>query len=456
MFDHPVFSIVSLIVLLLQVCIIFAWFFIKGWRRNRQRSATSQFPTHKPVCPACQAAKEVTPPTEPPPVLEYHKGRPRCVDTRNHYCPNPNCSYYGWVGRGNIRSNGHPSGGRRRQLQCIVCNTYFMETKGTIFYRCSTPPDTIWKALKALAEGLDIQATARVFEIEPDTVQNWLNQAAKHMEAVSQYMLYDLHLSQVQVDELWALLGLRQKKDERNSRWVWAAVDPVSKLFLSFVVGDRSLDTAQLLIHAVVQVLTAGCVPLFTSDQWSSYAAALLTHFGHWVETPRRHRLGRPPKPRWLPLPALQYAQVVKRRVKGRVVEVSHKVVYGSLKAVEKVLSETGVGKIINMAFIERLNLAIRHHVAALGRKVLSLAKTQLGLEAQLSICKSYHNFCLPHSSLRLPLPEPQPTRGSGSPRRWQQRSPAMAAGVTDHIWRMEEVLLFRPPPWPQTVEMAA
>ena len=176
----------------------------------------------------------------------------------------------------------------------------------TIFYRCSTQPDTIWKALKALAEGLDIQATARVFEVEPDTVQGWLNQAAGHMEAVSRYMLFDLHLTQVQVDELWALLGLRQEKNTRNSRWVWSAIDPVSKLFLAFVVGDRSLDTALLLTHAVVGVLASGCVPLFASDQWSVYAIALLAHFGHWVEMPRRHKRGRPPKPRWLPLPALQ------------------------------------------------------------------------------------------------------------------------------------------------------
>lgn len=459
MFDHPVFCIVPLIILIFQECIAVVCLFVKVWlltHGNWQELGMSRFPTQKPVCPACQKAKEETPSAKPPPVIEHHRGRPRYVDTSNHYCPNPECSYYGWVGYGNIISNGHPNSGRWRQLQCTVCNTYFMETKGTVFYRCNTPSDIIWLALKALAEGLDIQATARVFEVEPDTVQDWLNQAAGHMEAVSRYLLHDLHLSQVQVDELWALLGLRQEKSMRNCRWVWSAVDPVSKLFLAFVVGDRSLDKALLLIHAVVGMLASGCVPLFTSDQWSPYAIALLAHFGHWVEMPRRHKRGRPPKPRWLPLPALQYAQVVKRRVRGRVVEVSHKVVYGSLKAVQKVMSQTGVGRIINMAFIERLNLTIRHHVAALGRKVTSLAKTQMGLEAQLSLCQTYHNLCLPHSSLRLPLPEPQPTRGDGSPRKWLQRTPAMAAGVTGHIWRMEEVLLFRPPPWSQPVKMVA
>jgi hypothetical protein len=134
-----------------------------------------------------------------------------------------------------------------------------------------------------LAEGLDIQATARVFEVQPDTVQHWLEQASKHMEIVSGYMLYDLHLTQVQVDELWALMGKREEKHKRNTSWVWVATDPVSKLFLAFVVGDRSLQTAQLLIHAVVSILSLVCVPLFMSDQWGAYAIALLTHFGYWA-----------------------------------------------------------------------------------------------------------------------------------------------------------------------------
>ena len=461
MFDHPVIFIIPLFVPLLQVdigfgwCLILIWFSAVTTHQDDKRYA-HQYPTQKPECPACQKESGITPIPEKPPVIEHHKGRPKLVDTSNHYCPNQECSYYGWLGLGNIISNGHPNGSRWRQLQCTVCGKYFMETTGTIFYRSHTPTEIIWMALSAMAEGLDIRATARVFEVKPDSVQNWLQQASKHMETVSRYLLHDLHLTQVQVDELWALIGKRQEKHKRNSSWVWVALDPVSKLFLAFVVGDRSLQTAQSLIHAVVGVLALGCVPLFMSDQWSAYAVALLTHFGYWAKIPRRYKHGRPPSPRWKPLPILHYAQVVRKRINGRVVGVSHKLIYGSMSRVEHLLSQTGVGKIINTAFIERLNLAIRQHVAALGRKVICLAKTKLGLEAQLSLCQTYHNFCLPHSSLRVPLPEPQPTRGSGSPRKWQQRSPAMAAGVTDHIWRMEEVLLFVPPPWRQPMERAA
>jgi IS1 family transposase len=340
-----------------------------------------------------------------------------------------------------------------------------METTNTIFYGKRVPAKTIWQALKALAEGLDLRATARVFEVDPNTIETWLRQAAEHMEAVSHCLIHDLQLTQVQVDELWALLGRQDRaepsqnaKRSRAVRWVWVGIDPVSKLMLACVVGGRSVETAQLLTHLIVGLLAPGCMPLFMSDQWAPYATALLTHFGHWVPIPRRHSRGRPPKPRWQPLPGLQYAQVVKHRVKGRVVGVSWRVVYGSLETIEAILKQSGVGKVINTAFIERLNLSIRQGVAALGRKVTSLAKTDDGLRNQLSLWRAYYNFCLPHSTLRLLLPEPQPTKGNGSPIKWQLRTPAMAANLTDRVWRMEELLLFRVPPWPpaQPAEVAA
>jgi hypothetical protein len=147
---------------------------------------------------------------------------------------------------------------------------------------------------------------------------------------------------------------------------------------------------------------------------------------------------------------------VVKERVKGRVVSVRSRVVYGSRETIEAILNNSGVGKVINTAFIERLNLSIRQGVAALGRKVARLAKTDAGLKDLLSLWQAYYNFCLPHVTLRLRLPELQPTKGSGSPKKWQQRTPAMAAGVTDHVWRMEDLLLFRVPPWRQTADALA
>jgi hypothetical protein len=161
---------------------------------------------------------------------------------------------------------------------------------------------------------------------------------------------------------------------------------------------------------------------------------AVLTHYGEWVQPPRRQATGPVPKPRWMPVPELRYAQVVKRYRRKRVVGVYHRVVFGTLAAVKQVLATTGWH--INTAFIERANLSIRQHVAAVGRRVTTLCK--------------YDNFCLPHASLRQPLPQPEITKGNGSGKRWQPQTPAMAAGLTDHIWTLREVLLFRVPPRPQ------
>ena len=269
------------------------------------------------------------------------------------------------------------------------------------------------------------------------------------MEAVSNYLMRELNLSQVQVDELWALLGERDElaPQKRNTRWVWSATDPESKLWLGFLIADRSLESAQVFIHGVSQLLAPDCVPLFLSDRYKPYATAILTHFGNWVQ--RISEKGRRLPLRWMPLPDLTYAQVVKRRVRKRLVSVKHKVVYGSKESVREQIRQS-IGNVINISFVERMNLTLRHHVPALARRTIQIAKTVLGLEQQLIVAGTNYNFCKPHSSLCLPLPMPIPTKGNGSPKLWEQRTPAMAAGITDHIWSMEELLLFRAPPWHQ------
>ena len=104
----------------------------------------------------------------------------------------------------------------------------------------------------------------------------------------------------------------------------------------------------------------------------------------------------------------------------------------------------------MNTAFVERLNLDIRQRVAAVGRRVNTLCQGEDGLRQQLAVYHVYDNFCLPHTRLRQPLLVPEPTNGSGSTKRWRPCTPAMAAGLTDHVWSLKEVLCYRVPPWPQ------
>jgi len=192
------------------------------------------------------------------------------------------------------------------------------------------------------------------------------------------------------------------------------------------------------------------CVPLFLTDGFKAYTTALLTHYGQWVQPARQRAQGPAPKPRWMPLPQVLYAQVIKTIRRRRLVRVSHRVVFGTLEAVEHVLAACGWQ--IQTAFIERVNLSIRQHVAAVGRRVATVCKGEDGLRQQLALYHGYYNFCLPHASLRQPLPQSLPTNGTGSAKQWRPWTPAMAAGLTDRVWTLREVLLFRVPPWPQPV----
>ena len=426
----------------------------------RKRSSDSKpFPglTRKPPCAACEQAHEhrPQPPGCPPPRIVPTRGRPRQVDTSRHFCPHPDCAYQGWVGLGNLCANGHPSGGPWRQLHCTSCGGYFQETHGTPLHGKHVEPQKLVWAVGALAEGLGIRAVARVFEVDPNTVLAWLVEVADHAAAFSQYFLHDVRVTQVQLDELFTLLRAVKTGEvseaeaverlSRSSHWVWAAIDPVTKLLLTVDVGDRTLAMAQRVVHQVVQVLAPDCVPLFVTDGFKEYTTALLAHFGQWVQLPRRQATGPAPKPRWMPLPGLLYAQVIKTVRRRRLVRVSHRVVFGTLEAVEQGLAACGWQ--INTAFVERLNLTMRQHVAAVGRRVSTLCKGEDGLRQQLALYQVYYNFCLPHASLRQPLPRPVPTNGTGSAKMWQPQTPAMAAGLTDRVWTLREVLLFRVPP---------
>ncbi len=126
----------------------------------------------------------------------------------------------------------------------------------------------------------------------------------------------------------------------------------------------------------------------------------------------------------------------------------THRVVFGSRLAIEQMLASCGWT--INTAFVERLNLDIRQCVAAVGRRVKTLCQGEAGLRDQLVLFQVYHNFVLPHASLRQPLPAPEVTNSRGSAKVWRPCTPAMAVGLTDHVWSLTEVLVYRVPPWPQ------
>jgi len=190
---HPLFDAL-LILACLWLGMLLWWAWLKGrsaltlticlpakpMRKRAQEPKPFAGLTHKPLCDACEQAAEPQQLTSssPPPVLTSTRGRRRTIDTERHFCPDGDCLYCGCLGRGNIRSNGHPGGKPWRQLQCVSCHGYFQETHGTPFHGKHVEPQKLVWAIAALAEGLGIRAVARVFEADANTVLGWLVEAA--------------------------------------------------------------------------------------------------------------------------------------------------------------------------------------------------------------------------------------------------------------------------------------
>jgi hypothetical protein len=164
---------------------------------------------------------------------------------------------------------------------------------------------------------------------------------------------------------------------------------------------------------------------------------------------PERHQAKGPrPTPRGMPLPQFLYAQVVHSFRRRRLVGGQHRVLFGTMARGQQVL--VAGGRQSNTALVERLNLDIRQRGAGVGWRVHTLGQGEDGFQQQLAVFLAYHHGVLPHARLRLALGEPVPSKGTGSAKRWRPCTPAMAAGLTNHVWTLHEVLLFRVPPWPQ------
>ena len=181
--------------------------------------------------------------------------------------------------------------------------------------------------------------------------------------------------------------------------------------------------------------MTDNTIPLFTSDKLSHYPKALLETYGVEKLVKRRPGTrGRPRKPDLVVSKELQYAQVVKRKHKGRVVKVETRVVFGSEKRIKQILRDSPVSKSINTSFIERNGLTLRHQSRRLSRKTLCFSKQRTMLELALYLVLAYYHFVKEHRGLRQRIYK-QKTK------KWRCRTPAMAAKITNHIWSTYELM---------------
>ena len=254
-------------------------------QRSREPTAFAGL-LHKPLCAACAqaTASGYKAPSTPPPLLTSARGRKRTINSQHQFGPALDGAYYGWLGRGNIRANGHPGGTPWRQWQCVSCLGYCHQLHGTPRHGKHVSLDKLVWAVGALAAGLGIRAVARGFEVDPNTVWAWLVAVADHAAAFARYCRHDVRVTQVPLDALFALLSAVKAGEgsdaeaiqrlSRSPHGGWGAIDPVTTRLRTIDIGDRTLAMAQRMVHQVVQVLASGCLPLFLTDGLKEYAPA--------------------------------------------------------------------------------------------------------------------------------------------------------------------------------------
>ena len=289
--------------------------------------------------------------------------------------------------------------------------------------------------------------------MDKDTVCTGLDRAAQPCRLVILYVWQPLPLRECQLDEWWSFVHTQDEHlawaktypDPYGEAWVGVAFAPAWRLVVAVVVGKRTPAEAHVLLERVAQV-TTDLIPCFTSDQRPEYRTALLHVYGEWYQPPRRGPRGPHPHPRRVPPQERCDAPVVKTRERGRVVAVDHHVVFGDAQGIAALLAALPTSATSHTSVVERENLALRQHHRRLTRKTNAFSKELPWLEKQLWLSLAYTHLGLPHDSLRQELPMVEPPGGGGSPRRWQPRKPAMAAGVTDQVWTTDELLSYRVP----------
>jgi hypothetical protein len=279
-----------------------------------------------------------------------------------------------------------------------------------------------------LSHGCPTQAIVAAFGLDERTVARWLASAGQHCQRVHEHLVEQgqVDLQHVQADELWV-------KQVGGKVWMALALAVPSRLWLG---GAISRHRALPLITRLVQrVRACAATPaiLVCVDGLVSYVTACWKVFRQPIHTGRRGR------PRLVLPSGFQLAQVVKHSAKRHVVGVTRRVIHGTLAGVEAVMTATHTGTVINTAYIERLNATFRAHLAPLTRRGRAIARTEAALIAGMWLVGTAYNFCWPHDSLRLLAPD-------HAPRKWLLRTPAMAAGLTDRRWTLDELLRFQVP----------
>jgi transposase-like protein len=345
------------------------------------------------------------------------------MDATSAFCPNLDCPARGQTGQGNIGLHSW----KDQRFRCRQCRKTFVVTQGTAFYRLRTPAETVTLVVTLLAHGCPLQAIVVAFGFDERTVADWLIRAGRQSQVVHEHLVQTPRdLGQVQADEI-------RVKKQGGVVWMALAMMVSTRLWLAGEVSEhRDLPLIRRLSERVRACALRRPI-LFCTDGLHTYIRAMRETLRDAVRTGKRGR------PRLRPWRRLLIAQVVKRYERRRVVAVERRIVQGSAAQVEHIRCRSQGAGVINTAYIERLNATFRERLSSLTRRGRALARQTCTLRHGMYLIGTVYNFCTPHASLRL--------TNSAADGACVDRTPAMAAGITDHVWRVRELLSFHVPP---------
>ena len=342
----------------------------------------------------------------------------------DQFCHNPDCTARGQRGQGNIRIHSQ----KERRYRCTTCRRTFVATADTPFYRLKVPTDTVALVLTLMSYGCPLQAIVVAFGFDERTVAAWRDRAGHHAQQFHQHHVLQgrVELGHVQADELFVrAVGQRL--------WMALAMAVPSRLWLGGVVSARRDGRLITAVVRMVRRAAKTCSFLVCVDGLASYVTAFDRVFRDPVRSGRRGR------PRLVAVGQLLLGQVIKSRSGHRLVGIARRAVRGTAEAITAAILATGTGTDINTAYIERLNATFRARISPLVRRGRATVRGEKVLTNWMMLMGCSYNFCCEHASLRVAGSEE-------SGRRWQERTPAMAAGLTDHCWSLQELLSFAIP----------
>jgi IS1 family transposase len=347
------------------------------------------------------------------------------MDTSSVFCPNAMCSARGQIGQGNVVIHDR----KRQRYRCKVCQKTFSGRRGTMFEGLRKPAELIVIVVTLLTYGCPVQAIVHAFGLDERTVADWRDRAGAHCQRVHAGIVEqaNLDLRHVQADEI-------RVKGCKMIAWMGLAMMVPTRLWLARVVqGARDRHLADSLLQQVRRCAACLRPLLVLTDGWSAYPNSIRRAFREKVKL--TSGVGRAHLQIW---PELHIGTVIKRTEKKRVVEITRRMAHGLLEQAEKLLHSSRGGMVLNTAFIERLNGTFRERLASLTRKSRHAARRLKALEMGMYLIGCSYNFCFPHHELSK-------HSHVGSP-----CTPAMAAGLTDHVWSICELLSYQiaPPLW--------